>query len=233
MPYKRKYGKKRTYKRRRRVGKRTRKMARINKVGSAIVPNAMYTKLRFMQRITMTSTTGTAATKIYRGNSVYDPDYSVGGDSALGFDIYASIYRRYRVYASKITVKTLLDPELSATSGYEFGIIPVNDGFGSGPTPEEISMNARGKFTLVGTEGGGSKGYMKHYATTSSIQGKRKLAIALDDETSSTTSGNPNDVWYWILSARSADHSATNVVYAYVSITYYVKFEDRNPINSP
>lgn len=204
-----------------------------NKVKSAFIPAAFYTKLRYTERRLLTSTAGAVVGNLYRGNSPYDPNFSFGGISALGFSSFAPLYFKYRVFASKFTVRAVLESTTSTNGGsYELAILPTNDGFPGNPTPEEVSMNPRGKFAISGNKNSTTRVNMKSYCTTSSIQGMKRIGIKIRDENAAAVNTNPADQWYWNILMQPTDHASDTSVAIYVSITYYVKFEDRRPFTS-
>lgn len=234
MPYRRNSRKKPAYRSKRRPFKRGTKFRKhqkgSNRVRSAFIAPQMYTKLKYMERVVLSSTVGAPTGRLYRGNSPYDPDFAVGGIAALGFNQYANLYEKYRCYGSKVTVRTVLD-QSSANDSYELGLIPISNGFTSNPAPEIIKMNPRGKFTLTSGSGGATKGYLKHYSNISSVLGKTKSSIRDDDQASSAINTNPEMLFYWQVGMQPADHTSTMTVIAYVEIVYYVKFEYRRVLN--
>lgn len=66
-------------------------------------PSRMSCRLRYSSGVSL-STTGAIATYLFRANSIFDPDYSGIGHQPYGHDTYASIYNKYIVKASYITV---------------------------------------------------------------------------------------------------------------------------------
>lgn len=66
------------------------------------------------------------AEKQFRATSIYDPEYSVGGDSASGWALYASLYKTYRVVGAKITIRDVAHNTAQGAPGLLF--VQVNSG---------------------------------------------------------------------------------------------------------
>lgn len=66
-------------------------------------PDTFITKLKHYT-VPYQFTSGGTTTQAFRINSLYDPDYSVGGGQPYYFDQMMLIYERYQVYGCKIKV---------------------------------------------------------------------------------------------------------------------------------
>lgn len=62
-------------------------------------PGRMYTRARYSDYhvITATALANLAESKVYRINSIYDPQYALGGNTVTGYAQLAAIYSRYLV----------------------------------------------------------------------------------------------------------------------------------------
>lgn len=61
-------------------------------------------KLRYVDYTYISAATGSLASRIYRANSLYDPDYTGTGHQPMRFDQLSALFARYIVLGSKITV---------------------------------------------------------------------------------------------------------------------------------
>lgn len=155
MPYTRK---RRTYRRRapaRRVRRYRRKGFRarfnklsVNRIKGAGFPDKIFVKLKYVENYTFLTSSQPYYNYIWRGNSVYDPNYTGTGHQPLYFDQYATIYQRYRVHAVKqileisnygtqdmvvstilhstdVTPWTSLSPMLEQTGARSSKVIPI------------------------------------------------------------------------------------------------------------
>lgn len=108
MPPRKYARRKRTYRRKKRTFKRTKyyKKRRLNArpVGTMLtgVPSQRMIKMRFVQTNILASVAGTLAQQTFRWNSIYDPDYTGTGATALGYDMWSKMYNHYTVMATKL-----------------------------------------------------------------------------------------------------------------------------------
>jgi len=61
-------------------------------------------QLRYSQTISIDPNVATATSALFRANSIYDPDKSVGGHQPYGHDVLEQIYNHYCVDSATITV---------------------------------------------------------------------------------------------------------------------------------
>lgn len=72
------------------------------------VPYKMCTKLRYCDTISLNiGLTGIPGNYVFRGNSMYDPDFSGAGHQPRGFDQLQALYDHHVVIGSKITVRAM------------------------------------------------------------------------------------------------------------------------------
>lgn len=82
-------------------------------------PKMMKMSHRYVDQITVTSTTGVAGIYQFRCNGMYDPDITATGHQPLYFDQMSAIYNHFCVIGSKIKIKTLPN---AATAGVAYSI---------------------------------------------------------------------------------------------------------------
>ncbi len=68
-------------------------------------PRSKIVRLRYVDTHTLDANAATLSTKLYRCNSIYDPQYAVGGQQPLGHDQWATFYAHYVVIGAKITTQ--------------------------------------------------------------------------------------------------------------------------------
>lgn len=86
------------------------------------VPSTAIVKLRYCQTISIDAGSGITNSRLYRANSMYDPDYSSTSTSQhqpLAYDQWSVFYDQYCVVGSKITVQPI---NTSATVPLQFGV---------------------------------------------------------------------------------------------------------------
>lgn len=91
--------------RRLRVGYKRRRFSRRSalRVRSIVCPKVAYLKFRYIHSENVTSAAPNSWEYIFRGNSIYDPNYATGGTHAQGAEQWSDMYTEYQVYAAKVT----------------------------------------------------------------------------------------------------------------------------------
>lgn len=162
-------------------------------------------------------------TYAFRGNSLYDPDYTAGGHQPLYFDQYSEIYNKYRVMGCSIRVDT---NNASTASALYFIAFPSTE------TGSLLSISAaleqgRAKAPKIIPLGQTmSSARLKSYCSTRKALGQTKTQV-MDDDNAAGIGANPLQIWYWNLFWESTDGSSAVITHAIVKLTYYVQFFDR------
>lgn len=161
----------------------------------------------------------------FRGNSVFDPDYTSAGHQPYYRDQLAAPYARYRVYSSKIHVSAVNEQVATAL---QVTIIPSSDviTFTGSTYPLEYPyarplrmLGVGGIMTAAGT----------HSMSTQELLGLRPREV-LDQDYSASIGSQPSSEWYWLIVAQ--DLSAENIQTSMqVRITYDVEFYDRATVS--
>lgn len=107
----RSYKKRRLYRAKRRLRRR-----RVGIMGRPSgIPVRRRARLRYVDNIELTSSTGVIASHVFRANSIYDPDLTGTGHQPMGRDQMAQFFAHYVVVGSKITVEWLNNAGSSAS----------------------------------------------------------------------------------------------------------------------
>lgn len=232
MPPRRKYKKTgartRTRKRNYRRNYR-RKNSRITtaRLSSHIVPDKSYTVLNYNQRLTPAPLSGADYHQVFRGNSLYDPDYTGTGSQPVGFDEWMQFYKYYRVFSSSITVRVLDNSSTAAAAQWELCVIPsfLPTDFAA-TDPQVAAQNPFSKFRLIGTHTGKGPQMVKNYMSTEKMLGRSLSTLGSNAYGSSTA--DPASSWAWHIVGQVIDESTTMAnVYVYVTIKYYCEFSTR------
>lgn len=203
--------------------RRPRKMRRIsrNKIRIAVMPDRIFVKLKYSESFNLAATT--FVDTLFRGNSVFDPRFAVGGQSATGFAQWTGFYFRFCVLASSIRAQFFNDagppshprlttyPTRSATA-----LVATNN-------PEELSY-ARYR---DGHHADSSRSTfrVKNYMTTKKIIPNANVLSNI--EFHGTSSANATQEWYWHVALQELDGVNNLSGWLNVYITYYVVFYDR------
>lgn len=237
MPYrKRQYGKrkKRRYRRRRaprQIVARQQQFSNSNKLRT-MVPRSFYTKLVYTTKFSLTEITGIIFENHYRGNNIYDPDYTGVGHQPRGFDQLSDNYNKYVVLGSSC--------ELIGVSGasgdagvIEVSLMPVvSPSTLSNRDPEYLAEMPGSQMMVIAP--GGEKQIISAYQSTANVKGVSRRTILTDDTFEGTVAGSgPNNAWYWQINAQVADENTTMDAFLYVKLVYYVKLlEPKEVVNS-
>jgi hypothetical protein len=85
-------------------------------------PSHVYVKLRYVTEFTLDAAIGGAAQRVFRANSLFDPDVTGIGHQPMGFDQWAEIYSHYTVLGSKMTLRLLPADSTNYNTAY-WGIL--------------------------------------------------------------------------------------------------------------
>lgn len=169
---------------------------------------------------------GVAQQYTYRGNSLFDPDFTSTGHQPMYYDQYISVYEKYRVYGSSIKI-TVVNIGTTTDSPCEVVIAPTS----SVPTFTSSSMAkevARATYTGLLPAGQFRTGRASNDITTATILGLRGPQI-YDLDYAAIFSANPTQLWYWALYLYPTIGSLDLVMT--VTITYDCEFFDRQPLS--
>jgi len=252
------YGRKRasTFRRKRMAGGRAYRKKRFAKYriagssgvsrgpSSSVFPQRLFKVFQFSgaaQKLSQTLT-DIPITYQFRGNSLYDPDYTGVGsqprwvDTFLGANDTSAPYNRYCVLASKCIVSIWQDPTLTGTNGSTAGVVSVIPIAGTtAVTPptslKEIQERAFVRWKNVGNANSHKPLVIKHFAKTKALWSG---ASPLTDQTfSAQYNNNPSKEWSWAISAVNIISGAgINLFSCYVTvrIKYYCMLNTLNDV---
>jgi hypothetical protein len=186
-------------------------------------PDRYVTTLVYEDSESITSTNNYAS-YVYRGNSVYDPDYTAVGHQPTGFDNLAALYNRYRVLSSDITVSALNN--IGTTPAV--AVIVPNTEILTYTNANEFkeALRAR-KTTTIPVAGYGTR-TVRHRCSSGAILGLNPTET-YNEGTASEVTTNPVHLWYWNVVAVNMLSVGVNLSID-VRIKYRVEFFDKiNP----
>lgn len=200
-----------------------------------IMPPIYKCKLQFFYNNGYALAAVDAAIQQFRGNSLYDPDYTGIGTQPRGYDQLTQFYNKYRVYASSIKVN--FEPT-GTTSQFlntiTYGVYPDADLGLAFDTPKDLVEASYVKYRVRNSYDSGGK-YVKNFMTTSQITGVRRTAVKYDDTFASVINTNPINQWIWNVFFFQSAASDTNpqVINGILNVTiqYYCEFFDRKALS--
>lgn len=151
--------------------------------------------------------------QIYRGNSIYDPDYTGVGSQPLFYDQLITVYNRYRIFGCKlvVTLTNNLESDFQELIVYPSSIVNL-------PATWEAAKQQPGS-TWRATDPL-RKQVVKRFHRTGKYQ------ETWDDTNDAVISANPNNVWYWLIGVNNL--AGDDGCFIHVSLTYYAEMYDRN-----
>lgn len=106
-------------------------------------------RLRYSEIITMTSTSGSLASYVFRANSVFDPDFTSVGHQPMGYDQWAGMYNHYVVLGSKIVCRVVEDAAGTSTNPGIVGVFLDDDTTLPYSTPNSFIEADKGSYKLL------------------------------------------------------------------------------------
>jgi hypothetical protein len=188
------------------------------------VPPMLRVKLRYTDSYTHTHTSGAAQVWLFRGNSVFDPDYTYTGHQPAGFDELAAFYQYYRVVASKIDIhcSSLTDNipqvicvrpvrEIEAQTSFKAPVESTRSAYDTVADIDIPSTRINNSATLKSLYSGQSSG---------------------DQDFGALVTTNPNKVWYWEILSQSANAASTSSMAITVFVEYDVIFSQKEILST-
>jgi hypothetical protein len=203
--------------------KQSRRVGRVNESNGKAsgVPNSIRVKLHYADYFTISPAT-IYSNYVYRGNSLFDPDYTSTGHQPRYFDTWATLYSKYKVSKSTINITfsslNAWDSTIATVVPYTEVLAPT-----SFDQPAELPFARRTGLLPVSTQQGMKSSIVSSCSTTQ-ILGLTPQQLQ-DEDYSAAVSANPNSIWYWNISAFSSTHNVAITVV--VNLTYHAVFYDR------
>lgn len=173
-----------------------------------------------------TGASGVPVSQLYRGNSLFDPDFTgLLGKQPNYYDQISAMYNHYMVWGSKITV-TITNVE---TSGNTCNMVVVLPTRGSTPssTVNLSSEQPRARRRIM-------KDSSDRVVTIVNSARTKSILLAGPGGWNSRlvpqTNSNPLDVWFWIVQANSLNATDECVVECMINIKYYCTFYERTQV---
>ncbi len=157
-----------------------------------------------------------AASVAFRLNSVYDPDYSGTGTTALGYTQMAANYGRYRVTGFRAVVEYV---NLAAYPVQVFAVLSPTNTVGTNFETIAGQRHVWNKYIAASTGAGVAQ---KTFAgSIAQVYGVPPAQVQAEDDFAGLTGGNPNNVVYLHVGAY-APAAASGTVAITVRLTFTV-----------
>jgi hypothetical protein len=185
----------------------------------------MRTKLKYVQRLTFTSTLGVSNVRVLSLNGLFDVDITGVGGQPEGFDEWMAFYGAYRVVSSRARIRASSSGATAAASGFWMILVPtatittyatMADADAAPFSVSKVSVQGAPAVTLERT------------LTMATSVGVPPEAILNESGFSGTASANPAGASFWQLYIESSDVASTVVTSTVIEIDFLVDFYDRN-----
>jgi len=189
-------------------------------------PERLQVRFRYHDFFTFASTSGIPYLQIFRGNSLFDPDYTTTGHQPFGFDQWKSIYGNYRVFASSIKCTFNAQTSTSGvTETFRAAVVPrlVTTSLAS-----DIPAWTEAPWVQTATGNLFRPTVLNQYMSTAKISSVSPSAVASEDNYQAASSANPTDQWYWHIYVQTGDSSTTSNILVDVELVYYAQLEAPN-----
>jgi hypothetical protein len=190
--------------------------------GTIICPDAVRVQLVWSVILRPGTTSGSLYYYQFRGNSVYDPDYTGTGTQPNGFDQWASFYNTYVVLGSSIKAEVM-----GATQSCLSVLVPNFNATLATSASDAVGYRYS-KSRLTGYSGNAALVTLNNKISTAQICGVDDRAVAFDSDYSATVSTNPgnNESWFWDFYHQNTYDTSTLNTVVKITIHYDVKFFD-------
>lgn len=191
-----------------------------------VCPDVMRVELRYNRYQSLNS--ASPQINVYRGNSVFDPDFSGIGAQPMGHDQWSTFYRRYRVIAAAIKVE--FSSQVNSTTGIQGCICALNSSLATS-NPVEMLEAAKSVKSKVVSDPSDARGTMSYYITTAEMAGLPADGYLYERDLSAAISSNPVEGWFYHVGFFDASGGLNTVnVHSQTEITYYVEYYHRETL---
>jgi hypothetical protein len=184
------------------------------------IPNRVRVSLKYTEVVA--ASTATNQYQVYRGNDVFDPNFTGAGGQPYNFDDWAIFFKRYRVLGSSFRM-TYVDVKNNAP--YSITCYPDNTSSNLAYPDAAAVPGAKSHYSMgIYTDSQRDK-TISMSARTFDILGE-----PIGDRFQALVTTNPGDIWYWHTTIQSTDGSTTIGGQMHFEIVYDTEFFDRNPL---
>lgn len=186
----------------------------------------MRLKYAMQTGVTNIVTTG-AFSYVFRGNSVFDPDFTSTGGQPANYDDWAALYGNYRVWGSTITIHLLTSTASTEPISWVMAPRHASTALTSSTFYDAASMPyAKVKLQNIYRTGAKDASF-RSTMSSAKFLGLSRAEFEGKDDTTAAVGANPGLPWYWHVTAINVDSSVTSEVAIQVEIVYDVEFFNR------
>lgn len=184
-----------------------------NALYATTMPAQMKVAMKYNTHYSVTSGAGTATDRVFKLNSIFDPDHTGTGHQPLGRDQWALLYSHYRVDKVKVFL-TLA----TATGGGFVTLFPSMEP--AAITDPVVGQETRNSITK-GIQAGSESQYIRKSYNVCDIVGTTRQRYSNDDIFQSAMTTDPSLLGYIHVSCVDNSVAAGSIFYWSLELTYY------------
>lgn len=179
-----------------------------------ITSDRFKTTHKYSLAVEIAISSGISTPQVFRGNSIFDPDFTSTGYTCMGYSTLAALYNRYLVTSSSIRIRAASD------SPVQVAVVPVLTSSTISTATEDLAENAYGKDMMTAA---GTVREMSSSMSTSRMWGQ----TLTDGSFAAATGANPSNSWFWHIKVGHLFGAGTATVNLIVDIVYYTEWSAR------
>jgi len=186
-------------------------------------PDRLRVKLRWNEKYQSNSSSGALTTQVFRGNSLFDPDFTgIFSATPAFFETLAGVYGQYVVLGAKISILG----QVLTVEGMEVALWASDVNLNT-LSMQQVSESKRVKNLSYGGTSSNANPYPKPLTmavSSSEMQGQKE--IESDNSNYTVVTANPSDVWYFGYHIQSGDAATTSTINLRVTIDFDCVFKE-------
>lgn len=176
------------------------------------------TTVKFSSAYNLTSgSIGQPGDFVFRMNSIYDPEYAVGGPSPFGKGVLEQLYNKYRVFKMKYDIEYIQ----SNNTGF-ICVVPANTNVLFSGSAHAIVTLPQSNVHAIGTNSGRMRGMID----LAKFNGVRKSEYDSNPNYESIMTDNPSETLGLHCVVFNPSGTTGNSVFCVINLTYYVECFD-------
>lgn len=196
--------------------------------GPAGIPDSVVVKLNY-SGLGQINTAQFSIDKQYRLNSIYDPEYNLGGQSAAGLAQWSNLYNKYRVYAVDYNITLANIQGVQSIAG---AIVPAPAGF-TLYSYGELATQAYARPFMLAPVQGMNRTTIKGRLYLPKLEGQTNKQYMSNPQNSAACNANPTNTNFLYMITQNIDNGANgtpNVLQWICKLRYHVEFYERKPV---
>jgi hypothetical protein len=173
---------------------------------------------------TLNAAPGGIDTRIFRANSLNDPDYAIGGQQPRGFDQWASFYSQYTVIGARIKVTAYQTGGATGCGFIGIYMSPDSGQFPSDTTGLLEAVNNNWVWTNFRT------GDLDIRTVSQTFSAKKFLGKLGDDESAAVNSNPVNGAYFHVWYAAQDPTVDPPVINCTAEVEYIALFKEPKPL---